>query len=83
VALGAHPKKDTFAPQTTATMKPLFKRSLAIILHAVISVLLVVWVMQYELTGTWIKVSGFVSLIVLLALFLALHVIFYFMKPRN
>ena len=66
-------------------MSRLFRRILAIVLHLLLNVFVVTWVMQYDVTASWITFSGFVSLVLILLIFFTLHLIsfFYFIKSTN
>ena len=66
-------------------MSRLFRRILAIVLHLLLNVFIVTWVMQYDVTGSWITFSGFVSVVLILLIFFTLHLIsfIYFIKSTN
>lgn len=65
-------------------MSRLIRRLVAILLHALLTAYVLTWAMQYDITGSWILFAGFISLFLLLLLFLTIHFIalFYFFKSR-
>ncbi|RYY60969.1 MAG: hypothetical protein EOO05_08030 [Chitinophagaceae bacterium] len=70
--------------KTNHQMGRLFRRVLAILLHALLTIYILTWVMHYDITGTWIHLSGFISLLLLLLFFFTIHAIafFYFLRSR-
>ena len=65
-------------------MGRLFRRIIAILLHALVSAYLLSLVTRYKITDSWIVFAGFISFLLLLLFFFTLHIIafYYFLKSR-
>ena len=66
VGLAENGKKIFLAKINHHLMSKFVRRLIAIILHALLTVYVLTWIMQYDITGSWITFSGFISLLLLL-----------------
>ncbi|MET0636189.1 MAG: hypothetical protein ABWZ25_09195 [Chitinophagaceae bacterium] len=59
-----------------------FRRTIAIVIHGLITYFILTLAIQGNITSSWIKFVGFISLLLLLLFFFTLHIIsfFYFVK---
>jgi hypothetical protein len=65
-------------------MNKLALRTLLLILHTLLNILIVSFVMDYDLTGSWLRITLFVLLLLVLLYFFVLHLIAYskLVKPK-
>lgn len=65
-------------------MSKLVFRTLLLILHTLLNFFIVSYVMDYDLTGSWLRISLFVLLLIVLLYFFLLHIIAYskLVKPK-
>jgi hypothetical protein len=65
-------------------MNNLFLRTCLVLLHAVTSIVLVSYLVDYDITGKWIKFIGFLLLLLLLLFLFVKHLIafYYFIKTK-
>jgi hypothetical protein len=59
-------------------------RTLILILHALLNFFIVSYVMDYDLTGSWLRIILFVLLMLVLLYFFILHLVAYYklVKPK-
>jgi len=65
-------------------MNKLLFRTLILILHTLLNVFILTYVMDYDLTGSWLRIILFVLLVLALLYFFLLHIVAYykFVKPK-
>lgn len=65
-------------------MNKLVLRTLLLILHSLVNFFIVSYFMDYDLTGSWIRIILFVLLVLVLLYFFLLHIIAYnkLVKPK-
>lgn len=56
-------------------MSKLVLRTLLLILHTLLNFFIVSYAMDYDLTGSWLRISLFVLLLLVLLYFFLLHII--------
>ena len=56
-------------------MNTFFFRTGAILLHAVLNVILVTWITNFDITGSWLAVIGFMILLFLLLVLFLKHIL--------
>ena len=56
-------------------MNHLLFRLAALLLHAVLNFILISYLMDYDITGSWLKVVGFVLLIFMLLIAFIVHLL--------
>ncbi len=59
-------------------MNKLLFRTLILILHTLLNVFILTYVMDYDLTGSWLRIILFVLLILTLMYFFLLHILSYY-----
>ena len=66
-------------------MNRLIIRTSALLLHAFLNFVLVSYLLNYDLTGSWIVVTGFIILLFLLVVLFIRHLLsyFYFIKTKT
>ena len=59
-------------------------RLIAILLHAAVSIILVSYIVDFDITGKWITFFGFIVLLLILLFLFVKHVIsfYYFIKTK-
>ncbi|MEO6252889.1 MAG: hypothetical protein ABIO79_06270 [Ferruginibacter sp.] len=65
-------------------MNKVLFRTLILILHTLLNFFIVSYVMDYDLTGSWLRITLFVLLLLVLLYFFVLHIIAYskLVKPK-
>ena len=66
-------------------MNNLLVRTVAIILHAIVNLLLVNWLVNFDITGKWIFFAGFILLLLFLLFLFVKHIVsfIYFIKTKT
>ncbi len=70
---------------TTANMNALIIRTLAFLFHILLNVVLVGWLVNYDLTGSWLTFTGFILVLMILLVLFFKHLVsfIYFIKSRS
>ena len=61
--------------QNTKTSNQLFIRTAALLLHAVLNFIFISWLTNFDLTGSWLRFTGFVLAILALVYFFLKHIV--------
>lgn len=69
--------------QKTKTLRPLILRLLAVILHALLNFIAVSYLLDFDITGSWLVFIGFVLLVFLLVSLFLRHVISFIQFIKN
>ena len=66
-------------------MNNLIIRASALLIHILVNVILITWLMQSDLTGSWLTFAGFILLLLVLFYLLVIHLIsfFQFIKTKT
>jgi hypothetical protein len=56
-------------------MNTFFFRIGALLLHALLNIIMVSWLTNYDITGSWLAVTGFLCLLFLLAILFIKHLL--------
>jgi hypothetical protein len=66
-------------------MNILLMRVVAILLHAVANFLLVTWLTNFDISGSWLAAGGFVVLLAILLFLFIKHILsfIYFLKTKS
>ena len=66
-------------------MNNLIIRAAALLIHILVNVILITWLMQSDLTGSWLIFAGFLLLLLVLFYLLVIHLISFlqFIKTKT
>ncbi|MEO7922333.1 MAG: hypothetical protein ABIR30_01515 [Chitinophagaceae bacterium] len=66
-------------------MNPLLLRTFAILIHAVANFILVTWLLNYDISGSWLYFVGFIAICLLLLFLFIKHLLsyIYFIKTNT
>jgi hypothetical protein len=73
-----------FDPSKTDSMNKLLIRIAAILVHAAANFLLITWLTNFDISGSWLAVGGFIILLAILLLLFIKHILsfIYFLKKQ-
>ena len=65
-------------------MNNLLWRTALILVHAVVNFFVVTFLLDYDITGSWLRLTGFILLILFLLFLFIKHLVsyIYFIKPK-
>jgi hypothetical protein len=64
-------------------MNKLLFRTLILILHALFNFFIISFVMDYDLTGSWLRISLFILMLMVLLYFFILHMVAYYKLVKS
>jgi hypothetical protein len=76
---------DLSSTKARPPMNTTFLRTFLLLLHAAANFLLVTWLVDFDITGSWIRFIGFIVLLLALLYFFIRHVLsyIYFLKTKT
>ena len=64
-------------------MNKLLFRTLILLLHALLNFFIVSFVMDYDLTGSWLRIALFILMLMVLLYFFILHIVAYYKLVKS
>jgi len=66
-------------------MNPLLLRTIALLVHAALSLLIANWLLNFDITSRWLYFAGFIIVLLILLYFFVRHIIsfLYFIKTNQ
>ncbi|MCW3073393.1 MAG: hypothetical protein JWP69_462 [Flaviaesturariibacter sp.] len=66
-------------------MNRLLLKLVLLLLHAFVNFVIISWLVNFDITGSWLTVAGFVLLVLALIVFFIRHLVsfYYFIKTKT